>query len=154
MESSNSIKSLVGDYGSNSSSGSGRSSRSISGVDHILEDIVQALDSWTQRILVLETDLQRNENIKRNISDCLQRQVLDGLIKQEDAKEFEYILDLWTNLHRAYICKQIGVDFADQEVLSYLLELFSLKQISKKFVIHVALESLCRVKQEEHCESM
>ena len=147
MESSNSIKSLVGDYDSSSSSSS-RSSRSISGVDHILEDIVQALDSWTQRILVLETDLQRNINIKRNISDCLQRHVLDGLIKQEDAKEFEYVLDLWTSLHRAYVCKQIGADFADQEVLSCLLELFSLKQISKKFVIRVALE-LCRVKQED-----
>ena len=139
MDSSSSIKSLVGDYGSSSS---------INGVDHILEDIVQALDSWTQRILVLETDLQRNSNIKRDIDDCLQRQVLDGLINLQDANELQDVLDLWTNLHRAYVCKQIGADFADQEILSHLLELFSLKQISKSFVIRIALE-LCRNKQED-----
>ena len=146
--SSSSINKLVADYDSSSSIGTNRSN-SISAVDHILEDIVQALDSWTQRILVLEIDLQRNSNIKNDITDCLQRQVLDGLIRREDAKEFEYVLDLWTNLHRAYSCKQIGADFADQDVLSYLLELFSLKQISKTFFIRVALELLCRVKQEE-----
>ena len=144
MDSSSSIKSLVADYGSSRSS----SVSGGGGVDHILEDIVQALDSWTQRILVLETDLRRNSNIKSDIVDCLQRQVLDGLIRREDAKELEYVLDLWTNLHRAYVCKQIGTEFSDREVLSHLLELFSLKQISKSFVIRVALE-LCQIKQED-----
>ena len=144
MDSSSSIKSLVGDYGSSRSS----SISGVGGVDHILEDIVQALDLWTQRILVLETDLQRNLDIRGNVGDCLQRQVLDGLIKQQDANELQYVLDLWVNLHRAYMCKQIGAEFSDHEVLSHLLELFSLKQISKSFVIRVALE-LCRIKQEE-----
>ena len=124
-------------------------SSSVNGVDHILEDIVQAFDSWTQRILTLETDLRRNSNIRRDIRDYLQKQVLDGLIKREDANELQCVVDLWTNLHRAYVCKQIGADFADQEILSHLLDLFNLKQISKSFVIRVALELLCRVKQED-----
>ena len=121
---------------------------SVNGVDHILEDIAQAFDSWTQRILTLETDLRRNSNIRRDIQDCLQKQVLDGLIKREDANELQYVVDLWTNLHRAYVCKKIGADFADHEILSHLLDLFNLKQISKSFVIRVALE-LCQVKQED-----
>ena len=156
--SSSSIKSLVADYDSSSSSNDSRGSsigegRGGGGVDHILEDIVQALDTWSQRILMLETDLQRNTNIKTNIGNCLQKQVLDGLINRQDANELEYVLDLWTNLHRAYVCKQIGADFADQDILSFLLELFSLKQISKSFFLRVALE-LCHhrvaVKQEEN----
>ena len=98
--------------------------RSSSGVDTVLEDIVQALNSWSRQIFAMETDLQRNLDVKRAVTDALQRQVLDGLIKQEDANELQYILNLWTNLHRAYSCKQIGADFADQEVLSNLLFIF------------------------------
>ena len=37
----------------------------------------------------------------------------------------------------------MSADFSDQDVLTYLLELYSLKQISKKFFINIALE-LCR----------
>ena len=116
--------------------------------DIILDDIVHALDSWSDRIFALETDLQRNLDVKRSIVSSLQRQVLDGLIGREDAREIEYILDLWTNLHQAYMCKQIGVEFSFQDVLSNLLELFSLKQISKTFVIQVMLK-LCLSKEEE-----
>ena len=94
--------------------------------DPILEDIIDALDLWTQKILVLETDLQQNSDIKKTIVDCLQRQVLDGLLKDQDAKELQYVLDLWGNLHRAYACKKCGVDFVDEEALANLLELFSL----------------------------
>ena len=143
MESSTaSINSAAADYASSSSS-------SISGDDHILDDIVRALDSWTQRIFTLETDLQRNTDVKRSIVSSLQRQVLDGLISREDAKEIEYILDLWANLHQAYMCKQIGIEFSIQEVLSNLLDLFNLKQISKTFVIRVMLE-LCLSKEEDN----
>ena len=118
----------------------GNSSRTNNRNDYILGDIVQALDSWTHRIFLLETDLQRNTDIKRDIVDSLQRQVLDGLIKREDAKEIEYILDLWLNLYQQYKCRQIGLKFSEQEILSNLLDLFRLKQISKSFVIRVMLE--------------
>ena len=137
MDSSSSIKNDDAEYTSASSS------RSSSGVDTVLEDIIHALNSWTRQIFALETDLQRNLDVKRAVTDALQRQVLDGLIKQEDANELQYILNLWTNLYRAYSCRQIGADFADQEVLSILLELYSLKQISKSFFIHITLE-LCQ----------
>ena len=140
MESSTtSIISTAAEYGSSSSSDE----------DHILDDIVRALDSWTQRIFTLETDLQRNTDIKRSITDCLQKQVLEGLIKREDANELEYILDLWANLHQAYVCKQIGIEFSIREVLSNLLDLLNLKQINKNFVIRVMLE-LCLSKEEEN----
>ena len=124
------------------------SERNCNVTDHILDDIVLAIDSWSDRILALETDLQRNLDVKRNIVSSLQRQVLDGLISREDAKEIEYILDLWADLHQAYMCKQIGVEFSFQDVLSNLLELFSLKQISKSFVIRV-MHKLCLPKEEE-----
>ena len=137
MDSTSSSSSIITHIGDNNDS------RNSCDSDPVLEDIVDALNSWTQQIFALETDLQRNLDVKRAVTDALQRQVLDGLIKQEDANELQYILNLWTNLYRAYSCRQIGADSADQEVLSILLELYSLKQISKSFFIHITLE-LCR----------
>ena len=138
MDSTSSSSSIITHSGDNNDSRS-----SFNDTDPVLEDIVDALDLWTQKILVLETDLQQNSDVKKTIVDCLQRQVLDGLLKEQDAKELQYVLELWTDLHRAYICKKCGVDFVDEEALENLLELFSLKQISKSFFIRVALE-LCR----------
>ena len=101
------------------------------------------MDAWTGRVFTLDSDLQYTSNLKKNVTEYLQKQILDGLLKREDATELEYVLDLWTNLHRAYVCKQIGAEFADQSIFTYLLELFSLKQISKQFVIRILLE-ICR----------
>ena len=118
-------------------------SQSSCNTDSVLEDIVDALHLWIRKILVLETDLQKNSDVKDTIVNCLQRQVLDGLINEQDARELQYVVDLWYNLHRSYACKKYGADFADEEALGNLLELFSLKQITKSFFIRVALE-LCR----------
>ena len=113
-------------------------------VDLILDDITQALDSWTHRITVLENELRSNTNVKNNIIDSLQRQVWDGLISQGEADELKYILDLWTKLHSSYVCRQLGAEFSDREVIDTLLELFSLKQITKSFFIRITLQ-LCRL---------
>ena len=109
----------------------------------ILEDIIQALNVWTQRVFTLDSDLYHTSNLKKNFEEYLQKQILDGLLKREDATELEYVLDLWTSLHRNYVCKQIGAEFADESIFNDLLELFSLKQISKQFVIRILLE-ICR----------
>ena len=112
--------------------------------DSLLQDISEAYSSWTRRILSIETHLQRNvKNTQKNVSNSLQRQVLDGLIDEQEAREFEYVSDLWMKLHRSYLCKKCGAEFYEEDVLSYLLELFSLGQIGKPFFVNVALE-LCR----------
>ena len=108
--------------------------------DSILTDIAEALDSWTDKILVLETDLSRNSDIQKKISSSLKKQVLDGLIGDKEAKELHYIVDLWTSLHRSYACKKLGVEYCDTDILSDVLELFELKQVTKSFVICIALE--------------
>ena len=157
MESPNSINSYESLYESDSSIGtSSQRNNSAEDIsystdntvtekqpDLILEDIVQALDTWTVRVFTLDSELQYTSNLKKNVTEYLQKQILDGLLKREDATELEYVLDLWTNLHRAYVCKKIGAEFADQSIFTFLLELFSLKQISKQFVIRILLE-ICR----------
>lgn len=109
----------------------------------ILIDIVDALDLWTQQLLDVESGLMKTQNIRENIINSLKRQVLDGLISESDSFELQYTTDLWLNLHKAYLCKCVGTDFSDQDVLHYLIELYTVKQISKEFLIQVLLE-LCR----------
>ena len=111
--------------------------------ESVLKDIVIALDSWTEQIIDVESRIKKTQDKRKSVLDSLNRQVLDGLISEQDSIELEYICDLWINLYKSFLCKSSGADFADRDVLTYLLELYTLKQLSKNFVTNIALE-LCR----------
>ena len=112
-------------------------------METVLTDIVIALDSWTEQIIDAESRIKKTQDIRKSVLDSLNRQVLDGLISEQDSIELEYICDLWINLYTSFLCTSSGAEFTDRDVLTYLLELYSLKQISKNFFINIALE-LCR----------
>ena len=112
-------------------------------MDNVLHDIVITLESWIDRIVDVESRVKKTQDIRKSVLDSLYRQVLDGLISEQDSIELEHTCDLWINLYKSFLLKSAGVEFSDQDVLTYLLELYSLKQISKKFFINIALE-LCR----------
>ena len=112
-------------------------------MDDVLSDIVIALESWTDQIVDVESRIKKTQDIRKGVQDSLNRQVLDGLISEQDSIDLLYTCDLWINLYKTFLLKSAGVEFSDQDVLTYLLELYSLKQISKKFSINIALE-LCR----------
>ena len=111
-------------------------------MENILENIVDRLNSWTDQILDVEERIKKTKDIRKSVVDSLTRQVLDGFISEKDSIELEHNLDLWLNLYKAVLCKTVGVDFSDHDILTYLLELFSLKQISKEFLINTLLQ-LC-----------
>ena len=113
----------------------------------VLEDISEALESWSQRLLDVETKIGRTDDLRRNIVHSLEGQVLDGLLTDNDFRELLYVADLWIDLYKTFLCRCVGVEFTDRDVLNNLLELFSLKQISKDFFIRVALQ-LCRVENK------
>ena len=109
----------------------------------LLDDILQALESWSQRILIVETKLERTDDLRQSIVHSLEGQVLDGLLTEQDLQDLVYVADLWIHLYKNFLCYSAGVEFNDREVLSNLLELFSLKQISKEFFIRAVVQ-LCR----------
>ena len=111
-------------------------------MDDILQDIVDVLESWTNCIIDVEYKIKKFKDIQKIVQDSLNKQVVDGLISEQDSIELEYTCDLWIKLCKIFLYKSAGVDFSYREVLSNLLELYSLKQISKKFFISTALE-LC-----------
>ena len=109
----------------------------------ILEDISQALDNWSHRILDVETKVKRVTDFRETIVADLHRKIQDGVISEQDSLEFEYITDLWSNLYKSFLCRSAGADFADRDVITYLIELYGLKQISKELFVQIVLD-LCR----------
>ena len=109
----------------------------------ILEDISQALENWSHRILDVETKVKRVKDFRETIVADLHRKIEDGVISEQDSLEFEYITDLWANLYKSFLCRSAGADFADRDVVTYLIELYGLKQISKELFVQIVLD-LCR----------
>ena len=107
---------------------------------NILLDILEALETWTQRLLDTETSFKKTTDLRCSIFDSLRRQQLDGFISEQDVRELEYTADLWIKLHTAFSCKSTGAKFSDRDVLTYLLELYDLKQISKELFVRIALD--------------
>ena len=110
-------------------------------MESVLESIIDGLNSWMEKIL--DERLKKTKDIRESVLDSLNRQVLDGFISEQDSIELEHTYDLWLNLYNSCLRKSVGADFADRDVLTYLLELYTLKQITKEFFISATFE-LCR----------
>ena len=109
-------------------------------MESVLENIIDGLNLWTEKILDVEERLKETTDLRKSVLDSLNRQVLDGFISEQDSIELEHTYDLWMNLYKSCLCKSAGADFADRDVLTYLLELYTLKQITKEFYISATLE--------------
>ena len=114
----------------------------MSSESDILEDIVEVLESWGQRILELETNSGKTKEFSEKISIALNRQVLDGLISEQDSCKLQNIFNLWTKLHNSVSahCMRtqiINEDCTIRDIVFSLLGLFELQQISKDFFINI-----------------
>ena len=71
----------------------------------ILQTISEALENWSQRVCNLETISKRTSDFHEKAVNCLQDQMIKGLISHQDVKELEYVADLWQKLYIIYNCK-------------------------------------------------
>ena len=92
--------------------------------------IATALEHWTQRILDTGSRHTTSGNFRQTIEESLRRQQLDGFLTVRDITELRYITDLWVNLLNAISCYTVGCVFVKRDIISYLLELHSLRQIT------------------------
>ena len=60
-------------------------------MDEVLSDIVNALESWTDRIVDVESRIKKIHDIIKRVVDSLNRQVLDGLISEQDSNRFKLV---------------------------------------------------------------
>ena len=109
--------------------------------DDIWIDITNALESWTQKILDVESRCNNKAvNFRQTIEESLQRQKLDGFLTNNDLTELRYIADVWSNLLNATSCYAVGCIFVKRDIITYLLELYSLRQITSGLFIEACLK--------------
>ena len=96
-------------------------------IEDVWTNIAVALDDWTQRILDTETRQTKSVSFQHKIEDSLHRQQLDGFLNHNDVAELRYVATLWTNLLNATSCYTIGCVFLKRDIITLLLELYTLK---------------------------
>ena len=69
----------------------------------ILEDISQALETWSDQILNVETKINRVTDFRETLVEGLRRKVENSTISEEDSIEFEHVANLWCNLCKSFL---------------------------------------------------
>ena len=106
----------------------------------IWPNIADALDAWSQRILEVEVQHRtRCAPFNQRVSGALHRMQADGLLNRYDINEIQRVAELWSQLLSASSCYTLGGEFAKGDIITLLLELYSLHQISRDLVVDTCL---------------
>ena len=96
----------------------------------VWQNIADALDNWSQRILDAETLHDRSENLRLAIESSLYRQSLDGFLTSFELAELLYIADRWIRLLHAISSYSVGYTYVKEDIISLMLDLYDLKQLN------------------------
>ena len=103
-------------------------------------DIEYALHRWTASILDAESRHDKTASFRDNIEASLRRQQLDGFLDHHDVAELRHVADLFMNLLHATSCYRIGCVFLKHDIITLLLELHTLKQITNTMFVEACLQ--------------
>lgn len=106
---------------------------------NVWTDIEEALYRWTNQILDAESRHEKTASFFENIDASLRRQQLDGFLNHHDISELRYIADLWTNLLNCISSYTISCETVRRDIITYLLELYKLRQITDCLLIETCL---------------
>ena len=107
--------------------------------DDIWQIIADAANDWSRRIVDAECLHARSTDFRSNVESSLYRQQLDGFLSIHDVGELRYTTDLWVELLNSLSSYLVGCVFLKRNVISLLLKLYSVKQISEELFIETCL---------------
>ena len=123
-----------------STAGSVISDQDLTETVDVWQDIFDALNNWSGRILSIESQYTNQiTNFRNTIEESLTRQQLDGFLNHQDVAEIRYISNVWTNLLQATSCYTVGCISVKRDIITYLLELHTLGQINQRLFIVTCL---------------
>ena len=108
--------------------------------DDIWTDINAALDNWTKRVVDAEVQQSKSKQYQHIVEEALRRQQWDGLLTHHDYTELKQIANLWGNLLNATSCYTLGCLGVKREIIAILLDLYTLKQLSKYTFVEACLK--------------
>ena len=109
------------------------------GSSNVWLDIESVFHHWTDQILDSESRYEKSRSYREFVEASLRRQQLDGFLNHQDVAELMYIADLWTNLLNCISSYMIGCEFVKQDIITYLLELHKVRQITDSLFIEICL---------------
>ena len=120
--------------------GNGVGARTSKEAVDVWENLAGALDNWTHRIVDTESRQKKSTTFRQDIGGALHRMSGDGLLNQHDINELQYVADLWSKLLTATSCYVMGCCLAKRVVITLLLELYTLKQITTDLFVESCLQ--------------
>ena len=104
------------------------------------ENLSTVFDSWLTKVSDNESERRKNIEWSRKINDSLNHQLQNGFLSNEEYIDLEYISRVWIKLMNATSTYNLGTICNKKDILSLLLELLELKQISKSVFIESVLQ--------------
>ena len=97
--------------------------------DSVLLEVEFALNRWLQKLLDMDTQIQRSTSFQTRIEECLTKMREEGFLSIQDYAEMKDIGELWINLYTLLATYSIGCNDQKRELLCVLLDLFVKKTI-------------------------
>ena len=82
----------------------------------------------------------RSTDLRSGIENSIYRLQLDGFLSTHDVGELRYTTDLWVELLNSLSSYLMGCVFLKKNIISLLLKLYSVKQISEEIFIDSCLK--------------
>ena len=106
----------------------------------IWQIIADAANDWSSRIIDAESLQARSTDFRSGVENSLYRLQLDGFLSSHDVSELRYITELWVELLNSLSSYLMGCVFLKRNIISLLLKLYSVKQISEEIFIDTCLK--------------
>ena len=101
-------------------------------------DLNTMFNAWMSK--VLDNEAGRTSELNNKITESLSRQLEDGLITYYEYVDMQYIGGIWIKLLLLIKLYNLGCMSIKKDIVSLLMELFELKQISKNLLIETILQ--------------
>lgn len=109
-------------------------------LEHALQSIINHLNIFEERLIDSEHKLERSSETDRRIEQILSRQLQDGLVSYIEYVNLNHIKLLWTSTSRALATHSIGCKSSRRQILTNLIELYTLKEIERDVFLDIVTE--------------
>ena len=104
------------------------------------ENVSSTFDSWVVKLL--ENGKKKTTDLNEKVKMALGQQLQEGLLNYQEYIDLEYVGRVWTELLNKLNMYKLGSTCCKKDILSLLLELYDLRQVSKELLIEIVLQSV------------
>ena len=109
-------------------------------ITNIWSGVEAVLNNWFQQLLYIESVFKTSKSLQLQINEALERMKIDGLLSSNEFDELTKVGKLWHELIELSYCYHTGSGSSKKRIIELLLELYSLKQITKEVFVNTCIQ--------------